>query len=593
MRSIFEPYPARAGEQLRLAVRAGGDEQALSIDQWQRAAAVAAGALRELGIDRGAGVGCVLSNSASVCAAIFGVWYAGARLHSLPTISRGMSPERYGRLLRELCARAEIELLLVEGSFVEALAALLGEDAPVRVAAYEALAEGRAIAPEPPDPDEIVFVQYSSGSTRDPRGCMLSARAIAAHMQLLGEELAIDPTRDRGVFWLPLSHDMGLFGCLMCAWLFGIPLLMGSPLRFLRSPGTWLRDVAEFEATMTVGPSFALALACRAAAAGGGAAGALALRRIILGGERVSWQVLLEARKLLGAAGVPFAAFSPAYGLAEATLAVTMSGADQEPHAIAPPAGEGAPIVSCGRALRGVSVEVAGSDELEQLAGGGVGELYVRTPGLAAGYLGEAELSAQRFADGRLRTGDIGLVRGGETYVLGRTDDMIPVGGRNIYATDFEQEVGPEIGVKAGSVVLLGIEAEQGARLVILAEPADAGGRHEDTAANLRERARRILGVQVDQCVIVAQRSIPKTPSGKIQRFRARELLAAGELSVLGAVGAAQLRRFRAQFRTPAAGAEAPRRDQDMGAEYVEAGGAAAGERASSDGKGDRSTDGA
>ena len=571
--NIFEPCRARAGEELRLLIRDGDRSEALTIEDWQRGAQIAAGALRELGIAPGGRVGCVLSNSASVCAAIFGVWYAGARLHSLPTISRGMSPQRYGTLLRTLCARAEIELLLVEEPFLDALQALLGGNAPVPVASYESLAHGTAITPEPPDPDQIVFVQYSSGSTREPRGCMLSARAIGAHMELLGEELAIDPARDRGVFWLPLSHDMGLFGCLMCAWLFGIPLLMGSPLRFLRSPGSWLRDIADFDATMTVGPSFALSLACRAAAAGAARARSLALRRIILGGERVSWQTLLEARALFGSAGVPFEAFSPAYGLAEATLAVTMSGAHEEPHAIAPPAQGGAPVVSCGGPLRGVSVEVARSAELARVAGGGVGEIYVRTPGLAAGYLGEAALSAERLGQGRLRTGDIGLMRDGEVFVVGRTDDMIPVAGRNVYATDFEQEVGPEIGVKAGSVVLVGIEEAERSRLVILAEPAGSGEGAQDAAANLRERARRILGVQVDQCLIVAQRSIPKTPSGKIQRFRARELLAAGELPVLGSAGAPPLRRFKVRPEAAPAEHDATRRDQRAGAEYIDAGG--------------------
>jgi fatty-acyl-CoA synthase len=545
--NIFEPFPERAQERLRLLINAAGRPEELSIASWQRQAEAAAGALRALGIGPGARVGCVLTNSAPVCAAIFGIWYAGARLHSLPTISRGMSPQRYGALLSRLCAQAQIELLLVEEPFLQALRDLLGESRSVRMASFESLAQGAPISPEPPDPEEIVFVQYSSGSTRDPRGCMLSARAIGAHMELLGAELAIDPACDRGVFWLPLSHDMGLFGCLMCAWLFGIPLLMGDPLRFLRSPGSWLRDIEQFEATMTVGPSFALALASRAAAAGGVRARRLSLRRIILGGERVSWQTLSEARELFGAAGVPFAAFSPAYGLAEATLAVTMSGAQEEPHAIASPTPGGAPIVSCGAPLRGVSVTVGREEELTRLAGEGVGEIEVASPGLAAGYLGERELSAKRFAAGRLRTGDIGLVRDGEVFVVGRTDDMIPVAGRNIYATDFEQEVGPEIGVKAGSVVLLGIEQGERSGLVILAEPVDASVRHGDVAANLRERARRILGVQVDECLIVAQRSIPKTPSGKIQRFRARELLAAGELPVLGGASGAPLRHLQAR----------------------------------------------
>jgi fatty-acyl-CoA synthase len=544
---LCEPLAGRGWPRARLRVFRDGRFEELSATQWLHAAERAAGSLRASGVERGSRVACILSNCPSACVAVFGVWFAGGTLLSLPTISRGMAPELYGDLLRRLCAQGEAELLLVEERFAGMARELVGAREGLRVVSFEALERGPRLAAEERAEEEIVFVQYSSGSTREPRGCMLSAGAIARHTRMLGDVLEIDPTRDRAVLWIPLSHDMGLFGGLLSAWALGLPFLIGTPERFLRSPATWVRDCADFQASLTTGPSFGLALAARAVAATGGGRQVrrvrpLPMRRWIVGGERVSFAVLRQAHDVLAPLGVPFGAFSPAYGLAEATLAVTMPREGEEPHALAA-CGE---VVACGRPLDGIelAIDETGADGWAQGAWDveePVGEVLVRSPALAAGYLGNPRLTRERFGDppgrGPLRTGDVGFLRDGELHVLGRADDMIAVGGRNIHAGDFEQQVGPEIGVRNGSAVLVDVPDGPATRLVVLAEPLAGREDHARVAQHLREHARRTLGVQVDECLLLAPRTIPKTPSGKIQRFRCRALVESGAPEVLASAG--------------------------------------------------------
>src|SRR5947209_1612879 len=151
-----------------------------------------------------------------------------------------MGPDVYGGQISTICAKLGAGRILVEDRF----AAALGDEAIAGVAAasFESLDADGPISPAPLAPDDVAFVQYSSGSTGDPRGCMLTTRAIEWQLELLAEALDLDPTTDQGVMWLPLSHDMGFFGCLMLSFAKGMRLVVSSPERFLRTPRTWFGD---------------------------------------------------------------------------------------------------------------------------------------------------------------------------------------------------------------------------------------------------------------------------------------------------------------------------------------------------------------
>jgi fatty-acyl-CoA synthase len=497
-----------------------------------------AAGLRELGVAEGSNVACVLTNSRDVCSSILGVWAAGGTILSLPTPARGMAIEDYQAQVGRICAQAGVELLLSEERFGTALDLPEGPSS----AFFERL-DGDPGSPSPPAEDAPALIQYSSGTTQEPRGCVLSAAAISNHLERLGEKMNLDPGRDRGVSWLPLSHDMGLFGTLMQTWTTGMDHLLGTPERFLAAPRTWVQDCADFDATMTVGPSFGVGVAARAAAVSP-PGGDLSLRIWIVGSDHVGWGALEAIEEALGPAGLRKAAMTPAYGLAEATLAVTMTEPGLEPeslvvdsqallggtlHEVSPDHQHATRIVGSGTALRGTELRIEPEPEGELEDSGSdreVGEICVRAPSLASGYFGNPERSAERFRGGELRTADIGFLEGDQLYVLGRSDDMFVVAGRNIHAGELEALIMLEPGVRPGSVALIDLRDDSD-RIVCLVETEAEFAARDELARSISQITVSRAGVRVRECVFVARGVLPKTPSGKVQRYRCRELAVA------------------------------------------------------------------
>ncbi|HKP90449.1 MAG TPA: hypothetical protein VJT75_10805, partial [Thermoleophilaceae bacterium] len=255
----------------------------------------------------------------------------------------------------------------------------------------------------------------------------------------------------------------------------------------------------------------------------------LALRACVVGAEPVLARTLDAVERSLAPAGLDGSVLRPAYGLAEATLAVTMAAAgiaprrirvapgplldgrlelDADPHAVE--------LVSSGEPLDGVGVAIRGEAR--------VGEIVVRSPALAEGYAGAPELTGERFGDGALATGDVGFVSDGELFVVCRADDVIAARGQKFLARQVEQAMDGEGAVRPGGVALVDVRAEDDVRLVALAEvrrpPADARA----IARALGRAARRSARVPIDECVLLPPRTLPKTPTGKLRRFECRSL---------------------------------------------------------------------
>ncbi|HKP88993.1 MAG TPA: AMP-binding protein, partial [Thermoleophilaceae bacterium] len=236
---------------------AGRPWRELVDDAWRRAAALA-----RLGVGPGDRVGIVLTNSPDAVTTTIGAWLRGAVVASLPLPARGQTRDAHRAMLRAIAIRVELRTLLVDGGSTDAV-----EGLGVTVAGFDSLVGG--VAPPRPDPcapDRIAFVQFSSGATGVPKGCVLSWRAVDAQVRALQSALEFDPARDSLLSWLPLSHDMGFFGGVLTPRALGCPVFVGTPERFLTAPGSWLGDCADTGATVTVGPDFALAVAARAAA---------------------------------------------------------------------------------------------------------------------------------------------------------------------------------------------------------------------------------------------------------------------------------------------------------------------------------------
>ncbi len=514
---------------------AGGE---LSATAWDEVVAVGhrvATGLRRRGVE-GRPVPCVLTNTAEVVSGMLGVWLAGSAVASLPVPARAMGIEEYADHLAAICARTESPILLVE----DRLAAALEEPIAGRVELVEwgALpADGRH-DPEPPAPEQPAFIQYSSGSTSAPKGCVLSGAAIARQLEMIVEACAIS-TGDTVTSWLPLSHDMGTFGCLLSPWACDTELLLSSPERFIRDPRTWFEDCARHGVTLTAGPPSALHAAARAQRTRPLPAD-LRLRVCFVGGERIAWSALAAANEAFSPFGLEPAVWMPAYGMAEATLMVTAIGIDEDPSvryvdsiALAEERiehrdadGEGvAAIVCLGRPRGGVELRL---DDPGQLS-----EIHLRSPSLASGYYRDPEHSAECFHDGELASGDLGFLDDGELYVVGRSDDVLSVAGRNVYAREIEAAVDLFDAVRGGCSTVIDVSAESRSRLVMLLELKEEAVDYRGLAIAASRTAKRKAGVLLDECIFLPKGALPKTPSGKIQRFRCRHMLAERELEPL------------------------------------------------------------
>jgi fatty-acyl-CoA synthase len=539
--AMYESRPS-AGPYLRVWNGGGFDE--LSWDDWRSRAERSVAGVRALGVERGKAVACVLTNSPAVCSGVIAVWLAGGMVASLPTPSRGMGLDTYLTQLRAIFRQLDADVLLMEESYAAAFPE--EELEGITVASFESLLDSGPAEPDVAAADDVTFVQYSSGSTREPKGCLLQARAIEAQLDLLAEGLSLDAASEQGVMWLPLSHDMGLFGCLMLSFAKGMRLQVGAPERFLRAPATWFSDIAELQATITAAPNFALDLAARAARANPPAPSPM--RKCVIGGERVEARTLVRAVDALRDRGLPATSLLPAYGMAEAVLAVTMARLEDEPRVIsarseallegeleldADLARADTPgftqLVSCGPPLRGIELDVLG---------GTVGEICVGSPALAAGYAGDPVSTAERFVDGRVCTRDLGFMLDGELYVYGRTDDMIVFGGRNVWARDVEAAICAHAPVRPGSCALVDVHDGDRQRLVVVVEPAKGETEFGEIARAAKQAAYQIAGVGVHECVVVSPGTLPKTPSGKIQRFRCRSLTTSDDIEPLARVAA-------------------------------------------------------
>lgn len=493
-----------------------------------------AAALRRLGVGPGSRVASVLSNSREAVCGLLGVWLAGGTLASLPVPARGMDVEDYREQLRMLIAHLQPSVLALDAELCALVPIELGD---VRVVAWQSLGGAAQLDPEPPELDDVAFVQYSSGSTGTPKGCMLTTRAIAAQLETIREMLDGVPGRETVCSWLPLSHDMGLFGTLLYAWAWDFDLVLSSPQRFTVAPRTWFEDMARSGCTQTAGTGSAVHFAARAQRAAR-LPGRLRLRSLVIGAERIEAAVLDDALATFGAAGLVPTALRPAYGLAEATLAVTATATDAPPRVrtvdsaaladgeLHPAEGAGTTaLVSLGRPCSGVELRFPQPER--------VSELHIRTPSMFSGYYADRERTRERLCDGELATRDLGVVHDGELYLVGRTDDVLSVGGRNVYTSEIEAAVSALDGVRHGCCTIVDLPGRRTPHLAMLVELRDGHDGYDTIASAASRMATAKAGVNLSECVFLAKGVLPKTPTGKVQRFRCRELLLSGRLPAL------------------------------------------------------------
>ena len=398
-------------------------------------------------------------------------------------------------------------------------------------------------------PGPVLFLQYTSGSTSDPKGVIVSHANVIANGAVMGPSPV-------GVSWLPQHHDMGLISAYFFVLVRGGTTHGMSPLDFLQRPSAWLRLISEVRATDTPAPNFALEYCLRedklptSELAG---VDLSSLDTIFVGAEPLRAKTFSQFRQRFGPYGLRPGALTGAYGLAENTLGVTGWGRQTlalnkralennlaRVEKALPENNNQIPVVSCGKPVAGNVVRIVDPQSNRALGDGRVGEIWVAGASKAGGYWNRPDATAETFGariagddeHTYLRTGDLGFLYEGELFVCGRTKDLIIVRGVNCYPSDVEAVVERSAGqIRRGCIAAFSVERDDHEALVVVAEVRDEHALPDGKA--LARAIRRHAHIDPHTIVFAPPRSIPKTTSGKIRRAETRQLWLDGKLPVL------------------------------------------------------------
>jgi fatty-acyl-CoA synthase len=461
---------------------------------------------------------------------VLGVLAAGLVPAVLTPPHRKLDREWWARGMAHTLAQVGPSLVLTDLDDVVAAHATGAAPATATLRDARVLREGPAACPLRA---ETAFVQFSSGTTGLKKGVHVDADAVVAQLRTYAEALALRPTSadggpaagDRIVGWLPLYHDMGFVTSLHLALATGVHSILVDTLDWLSSPVTLPRLVAEHRATLTWQPNFALAyLAQRCPYPAVAELDLGSLRAVVNCSEPTTWTAQEALVRAWEPAGLRAEVFTGCYAMAESTFALThgpashvrgLDGLGPVADGMAAPAR--LPAVPVGAPLRGVEIEIV-DDADERCADRVVGELRVRAPFLAAGYVGGAPVAD---AEGWYRTGDLGYVADGELYVAGRSKDVMIVNGHNVFPDDVEAIVGSCTGFRPGRVAAFAERADDGPseRVVVLAERAPDA---DADVATARTRVLAELGVSL-RLHVVEPGTVVKSSSGKVARTATAE----------------------------------------------------------------------
>jgi fatty-acyl-CoA synthase len=520
-------------------------EQRLTYADLASGATRVARAIRARGVDPGDRV-CILGPTTSdLLLVLFGAWAAGA----VPVVLS--LPRRLNDLdafIADVVARTErtdASLLVVSDLLLEMAPPI---EVATTIASLEELAgaDGPERAPVVVEPGGLAFLQFTSGTTARSRAVALTHRHLLSNMQAAGEMAGMDPETDVFVSWLPLFHDMGLIGMLIGSVLFAADLVLIPTEEFLGRPGVWIDAMSRYKGTITASPNFGYGLAARDISAKPRALDLSSWRIAANGAEPIDVETCDKFCTAAATYGFNRNAMAPMFGLAEATLAVSLSATDAplevewvdrnalETEARVVPAAPGAEgaraLVACGHPIPGHDVAIKGRNG-ETLSSGNVGEICVRGPSVMQGYWRDPEATKEALRDGWLHTGDLGFMSEHGLVVCGRKKDMIILGGRNLYPEDYEFFTEKVPGVRRGNVIAFALPALE--RMVVVAEttaqPDEAAGVAREALLMLR----RSLPRGPEEVVLVSPGTLPKTSSGKRQRGACRDQYAAGELDAL------------------------------------------------------------
>jgi len=509
---------------------------------------IAAG-LREQALQPGQNVAIMLPTGRDYLYSFFGVLLAGGVPVPIYPPVRPSQLEDHLRRHAGILGNARAVLLITVPE-AQAVARLLKAqvEALRSIVTPQELATGTVHSRHGVRPEDVAFLQYTSGSTGQPKGVILTHADLLANIRAMGEVVRADST-DVFVSWLPLYHDMGLIGAWLGSLYYACPLVLMSPLAFLTRPHRWLWAIHQHRGTLSAAPNFAYEL-CLSKVEDSDIDGLdlSSWRRAFNGAEPVSPQTVRHFSQRFSRYGFRPAAMAPVYGLAEAAVGLAFPPYDRGPlidriqreplvaSSEAIPANEAdthaLEFVACGQPLPGYQIRIvdpAGHELPERQEG----RLEFRGPSVTTGYFRNPDATRELFDGDWLDSGDLGYIASGDVYLTSRSRDIIIRAGRNIYPYEVEEAAGNIPGVRKGCVAVFGsTDPDTGTeRIIVLAETRETEAAVQEALRDqIHVLATDLLGMPPDEVVMAPPHTLLKTSSGKIRRAAIRELHEQGRL---------------------------------------------------------------
>jgi len=513
------------------------------------ARAMAAG-LQARGLLPGQSVAIMLPTGRDYLFSFFGILLAGGIPVPIYPPLRPSQLEDHLRRHAGILANAQGVLLITVAEAQRVGHLLQGQVGTLRevVTPEQLAATAESFSSMPIRAQDTAFLQYTSGSTGQPKGVILTHDNLLANIRAMGEEVQADST-DVFVSWLPLYHDMGLIGAWLGSLYYGIPLVLMSPLAFLIRPSRWLWTIHRHRATLTAAPNFAYEL-CLSKVEESDIKGVDlgSLRLVLNGAEPVSPNTVRRFGERFSPYGFRPQAMAPVYGLAEAAVGLAFPPLGRGPlidrinRETFITRGKAVPVsnssqgtlefVACGQPLPGYQIRIvdAAGRELPERE---EGRLEFQGPSATSGYLRNPEATRRLFDGSWLDSGDLAYIAEGDVYLTSRIKDIIIRGGRNIYPYELEEAIGDIPGIRKGCVAVFGSPdpASGTERMIVVAESREGeAATLEALQAQIRGVATDLLGMPPDDVVLATPHTVLKTSSGKIRRAAVRELFETGRI---------------------------------------------------------------
>lgn len=527
-----------------------GDEEVITYGKLFETASQVANGLLERGLKRGETVAIMLPTGREFFSVFFGVLLAGGIVVPIYPPYKADRIEEYATRQARILRNASIRFL-VTFQKVETLGGILRPFIPTlkEVMTVEKLSSSHSPPPILPNQGwEAALIQYTSGSTSDPKGVLLAHENILSNIQAIGKGGQISPL-DIAVSWLPLYHDMGLIGSWLCCLYFGIPITILSPFSFLNRPERWLWAIHYHRATISAAPNFAYELCLRRIEAKAIEGLDLSSWRLAFNGaEAINPDTLARFVDRFAPYGFRENAFFPVFGLAEVSVALTFPPVGRPPlidrisrdgfqtHQRAEPAPSSdlnpLKFVSCGVPLPGHEIRIVDSQGKE-LGEREIGSLHFRGPSAMKGYFQSPKATQAVFHEGWWDTGDLAYRAGGEFFITGREKDVIIKAGRNIYPQEIEEIASEVPGIRRGCVAAFGVSEQRlgTERVVVVAETRETEQNQRDKiSSQVVERVSEKIGIPPDVVLLIPPGAIPKTSSGKLRRASCRDSYLKGKL---------------------------------------------------------------